>query len=292
MAGKLPTYSEFAKKAILTHIKNITDLENGTKFSPDIEYLHKMRVENRRLANTLWLFKNIFSKKELDIWRKKIKITAQTLGQARDLDTQIEFLKTFKVKYPRYSLGLDTLIDLFKQNRKTLQPQVISTLDEFNKTKVFANIKNELNAIKIKDKSLYKKANKKINKRLAQLLGYEKFIDNPKDTKNIHKMRIAAKHLRYSLETFKPLKEETLERLITIIRKIQASLGEIHTFDLWLKALPILYQQNRDNKIVKSAINYFLKKAQVKRKTSYAKFIKYWNKLKKDSLWQEVSESF
>jgi CHAD domain-containing protein len=59
---------------------------------------------------------------------------------------------------------------------------------------------------------------------------------SPLKAKPLHKMRLAAKRLRYSLELFAPCvrSREPLAAFAKEIAKLQTSLGELHDCDLWI----------------------------------------------------------
>ena len=48
-------------------------------------------------------------------------------------------------------------------------------------------------------------ANQAINEKLTNFLSYETFVHIPEKKLELHAMRIAAKHLRYTMEIFAPL---------------------------------------------------------------------------------------
>jgi CHAD domain-containing protein len=58
-------------------------------------------------------------------------------------------------------------------------------------------------------------------------------------------MRIAAKHLRYTLEVFNPLYEKALRKPIKIVKEIQELLGELHDCDVWIGYVPWLIEKER-----------------------------------------------
>jgi hypothetical protein len=51
-------------------------------------------------------------------------------------------------------------------------------------------------------------------------------------------MRIAGKHLRYTLEIFAPIYGHALDPHIRAMKNIQDLLGEIHDNDVWISWLP------------------------------------------------------
>lgn len=61
----------------------------------DIEHIHRMRVATRRLRSTLPLFPLCFPPKRIRGWRQGLRKTARALGEVRDIDVQIAFLKEY-----------------------------------------------------------------------------------------------------------------------------------------------------------------------------------------------------
>ena len=51
-------------------------------------------------------------------------------------------------------------------------------------------------------------------------------------------MRIAAKHLRYTLEVFRPLYGGAAAKFIAAAQQAQRRLGEIHDCNVWVEFLP------------------------------------------------------
>src|SRR5205085_1217895 len=60
-------------------------------------------------------------------------------------------------------------------------------------------------------------------------------IYRPLKTKRLHKLRIAAKRLRYALELFAACFGEGLKELAHELAGLQKALGELHDCDEWIK---------------------------------------------------------
>ena len=89
-------------------------------------------VASRRLRNMLELFSPWLPAKMLAGWRKQVKRVTRTLGAARDLDVQLQFISDFHrqttAENARY--GLARLLLRLRQQRNSCQPQVLSVLAE------------------------------------------------------------------------------------------------------------------------------------------------------------------
>ena len=88
--------------------------------------------------------------------------------------------------------------------------------------------------------------------RLEEFLAYEPHIAHPERVAELHRMRIAAKHLRYTLEIFAPLYGKALRKPLKVVKEIQELLGEIHDCDVWIAFVPQFIAEERTR-----ALDYF-----------------------------------
>jgi len=72
-------------------------------------------------------------------------------------------------------------------------------------------------------------------KRLAQLETLSRSLYQPQKVKPLHKMRIAAKHLRYALELFEPCWGTPIGVFAKKTADLQSSLGKLHDCDVWIE---------------------------------------------------------
>jgi CHAD domain-containing protein len=70
--------------------------------------------------------------------------------------------------------------------------------------------------------------------RLGELLDLAPAVEHPAQSQGHHDLRIAAKRLRYSLETFGELFATDLSPLARELRAIQDHLGRIHDYDVFV----------------------------------------------------------
>jgi len=77
-------------------------------------------------------------------------------------------------------------------------------------------------------------ARRVIEVRLHELLELSPAVAQPAEARAHHDLRIAAKRLRYSLETFGPLFAVDLGPLTREVRTIQDHLGQIHDYDMFV----------------------------------------------------------
>ncbi len=72
-------------------------------------------------------------------------------------------------------------------------------------------------------------------------------MHNPDAVYEHHALRIAAKKLRYTLETYAPLYRRGFTKPIARIKKVQDLLGDIHDCDVWIEqmTMAIIKQHTR-----------------------------------------------
>jgi CHAD domain-containing protein len=145
-----------------------------------------------------------------------------------------------------------------------------------------------------------------ILKRLDRMLAHERGIARPERRKELHRMRIAAKHFRYTMEAFAPRYGGRLDPWIRAARRIQTELGEIHDCDVWIhQALPkfLLFCARRSSGAAKSGadararaalaeskpgIAALLRDRRRRRNAIYSAFLRRWKELRRKSAWEKL----
>ncbi|MDO8842207.1 CHAD domain-containing protein, partial [Methanocalculus sp.] len=74
---------------------DLTAEADGVRESDDIEYIHRMRVASRRTRAALPIFACCFSGKDYNRFRKGVRSITRSLGAARDLDVQIDYIRSY-----------------------------------------------------------------------------------------------------------------------------------------------------------------------------------------------------
>lgn len=290
------TYNRYAQETILKLLKQFMAYAPGVRANKDIEPLHQMRVTSRRLRNALWVFKGLFPPKVLEESRNNLRTLAWVLGQARDLDVKIEFLQELQatVAGPPLKSGLKKFSALLKKKRTELQPRVVQALAQLRKEKTLRNIQRMLTASPQEGKGvkkLYKVAGKKILKRLRRLLEYERFVPKSKRIRGLHQMRIAAKHLRYTLEGFALLFGKKMDRFIQPAREIQGYLGEVHDFDVWRNSLREFTAAGEKDNDFKKALDFFKDRCEFLKDKGYNEFVRAWAKTRRHKIFEQLVKS-
>jgi CHAD domain-containing protein len=124
-----------------------------------------------------------------------------------------------------------------------------------------------------------------ILKRLDKMLSYERFIAQPRRRKELHRMRIAAKHFRYTMEAFAPDCGGRLDPWIRAARRIQTDLGEIHDCDMWIhETLPEFLADARSQTAfaeIKPGVAALMRDRRKRRKAIHRAFLRRWKGLRR-----------
>jgi CHAD domain-containing protein len=298
----------------------------GVKTAQDIEHIHRMRVASRRLRAALPLFASCFPEKKYQQWMQEIQRITRTLGEARDTDIQIAFLtKLVKKRQARMhaddpdivlSIRLNgdmetILLSGLQKKRSKLQTAVVSTLEKLENSGVINDMRIFFNGQAMRAKSTRKKpspygiapvAASRIARRLTKLLSYEGWVHNPDAIAQHHAIRIAAKKLRYTMETYAPLYRLGLKKHLTRVKKIQEILGDLHDCDVWIDSMMVMLVKERltssttiaPTKMRVSKVTsykHFLDEREKERKFLYRRFVRLWNSLERSRLWDELRKN-
>ncbi len=148
-----------------------------------------------------------------------------------------------------------------------------------------------------KDRVL-EKARWHISFRLDDLIAMENWVHQENEIQKHHEMRICAKKLRYTMETFSPLYQNKLAQEIETIKTFQDILGEMHDCDVWIGYVPkFILETNAKiesigkkpstTKLEKALLN-FLNFVKEKRKQNYEEFVKFWKENKKKGFFLQL----
>ncbi len=268
-----------------------------------------MRVASRRLRTGMQVFKACLPVKNVRKWEDAIRRITHILGKARDLDVQIIFLEQCSENDldARYKPGYRRLMLRLKQRRAKRQKKIIKTLQQLEENKILQEMIHTLTESADRSESqdlftpsLYQKASKAIKKRLEEFLVYEKYLDDPEKADKLHAMRIAGKHLRYTLEIFAPLYQEKMTPFIEIMQQIQDLLGDFHDNEVWLAWLPKFVKKERKRiedyfgntgplKRLLPGIDHFYEDREKAHDACYQAFITFWQSLQKENTWENLS---
>lgn len=281
---------------LLRHLQAMLVEAPGVRRGQDIEHIHRMRVASRRLRAALPLFEGCFPARKTAAWMKALRRVTRSLGAARDTDVQIAVLGKFLSKCEKSQLipGVRRLQLRWMQQRQAMQVEVLKTLDDLQESRVFEKMGTALLPLTLgvepgapPTHALYELGHRAISASLDEFLSFEPFISQPEKVAELHQMRIAAKRLRYTLETFAPLYPDGLAEYLAIMRNVQDLLGEIHDCDVWQMVLPQFLEEERQRvaafygapgpwNLLLPGVKAFLENRIATRQETYQTFLRKW----------------
>ncbi|MBF0386978.1 MAG: CHAD domain-containing protein [Candidatus Omnitrophica bacterium] len=288
-------------KLVEKHIAAVEAEVKGVRLGQDIEHLHRMRVDLRRLKSTLADFKETVNSREYQAAILNIKRLLRSLGQARDIDTKISYLTQLAagpVTEPaggktapglKYREGIFEIIDELREDRAEIQPRILKDLSRLHQHQVFKSIRRLKPTLAETGVTLDEWAKNNILERLEKMFSLEPYVRQAACVKELHEMRIAAKNLRYTLENFECLYGNKVKPFIFAAMKVQRALGDMHNFDIWLGLIKIFKDSSGRDVYFRRAVNFLHEECTLRRAEAYQDFLLIWSRLKKQKTWARLS---
>ena len=206
-----------------------------------------MRVASRRLRSALADFKPCLRRGTLP--RRRLKMIAAALGTVRDEDVSLMALESLKTKVTeQIAEGIEAIAD--ERRRRRLHERV-SLERMIGNAAIFEFQQDFLTrletAVQAGGTFTSKAAHKNqtfrqvgadvITQRLKGLSEGSECIYEPTRMKELHRLRILAKRLRYAVELFSGCWPEELKTIAREVARLQTSLGGLHDCDIWIAEL-------------------------------------------------------
>ena len=119
-----------ARRVLPVRALELVEQVPGVRRGDDIEHLHDLRVAARRLRAVLEVFEGAFPKKRHARVLREVKQHTERMGDARDLDVQLEFLDRFlEAAAPGERPGVEWLIATLRAERATAYGRLTPDLD-------------------------------------------------------------------------------------------------------------------------------------------------------------------
>ncbi|MEI8087223.1 MAG: CHAD domain-containing protein [Paludibacter sp.] len=186
--------------------------------------IHDKRVILRRVFPILRFYKINPSKVKYG------ELAFELFGKLRDV--QVQILKLEKMEHPQEWIE-------YLQHLKELELKYIKKVTRFSKKKVveFPSLKsNKVNTSKI-DKKVHSKVENNLNKLIAKTQ-----IPTLEKAEDIHKIRIAFKKFRYTVEVLSYIEEIDADKLEKL-KTYQDELGEIQDCEVLINGITRFYRE-------------------------------------------------
>jgi CHAD domain-containing protein len=285
----------WAPEVLRGRFDEIVNLRRAVLDSDDIEALHNLRVATRRLRSALRDFAPVLRKRPLATVSKDLKKFGAALGAVRDLDVALSALEKLRKKTADKAVkaGIGKLIDERRANRERAQADLMETLaasaiDDLRKRFYAAIEESAQKKNKAKTISFTDAGRAAILKTLHEFCDLSASLYAPHEVEKLHKLRICAKRLRYTLELFTACWGAAVAPFAEEVSRLQTYLGKVHDADEWIKSFSRRLLEN-DAEI--SPANLWLLSRFVKlRAKNYRNAIELWSKWKAERFIEKLSE--
>ncbi len=235
------TMDEAARKTLLFHYERMLKHEPGTREGDDAEELHDMRVATRRMRAALRVFDGYVDRATIKPYLKALRRTGRTLGTVRDLDVFYEKTQRYLQSLPEgHQDDLEPLLVAWRARRDEARAVMIDYLDSaaFARfTRRFGEFLDRPGAGAVAPftadggplpRHVRDALPVVLFERLAAVRAFDEWVggqDVP--LTRYHRLRIASKGLRYTLEFFEEVLGAGANPLIEHVKTLQDHLGDL-----------------------------------------------------------------
>lgn len=305
-------YRLLAAQYLRKQIRQLAAQIEGIRQAEDIEYVHRARVASRRLRAALNMFADCFRARKVKRWRKQIRRVTRDLGEVRDKDVQIVWVRQALGELgPQDGFpGIARLLMHLELQRDALQPEVVAALDRLEQSRVLKKMASKLKRIAsgleargatVQSPFALCRAQAQILAQLDELLNLQQSLDHAEDVQQHHALRIALKRLRYTMEACRPLYGPPFADILEAIKQLQTLLGELHDCDVWVQSLEdyLAEEQRRIEACYghsgplarwKVGIEALRENRQSQRQQVFQRLVNCWRASSAQGLWERLRE--
>ena len=226
------------RKALRFHLARVLAREPGVRAGIDPEELHKMRVATRRLRAGWRVFGDAFRGAKVRRLRDDLGVVASKLGATRDLDVQLERLTT-----PRRE-DLGPLELAWRAKREAARAALVRELDSARHRRWLTSFVRFVEtddagvakvargaAPGIEPTTVRERAGSQIWAAYERVRAFERVVEGARP-ETLHRLRIEAKRLRYSIEFVREALPPEAGDAIARVTALQDHLGQLNDADV------------------------------------------------------------
>jgi CHAD domain-containing protein len=249
----------YGQKQISVRVNTFLERRKPVLKNEDIEDVHKMRVASRRLRATLDAYQAIARRKPFKKAYRWVKEAADLLGFARDTDVMKQHLEEQLSQVPTDErAGVQWFLNRLSFYREQRQQELESFFRDFDGRA----LKRAVTECLPKKRRLSTKTpsiagldpegptsqNARIiaHTKLEELSRWSEYADIPYAVRELHRLRIAAKRLRYTLEIFEDVLPATCTSVVKEVTELQDELGMLHDSDVVIALLRLCLSCQED----------------------------------------------
>lgn len=213
MKPETDNLAKFAEAKAAERFKTFkANLRLAKKHPGDAAPIHDLRVSIRRFNQSLRIFKDLWDHGHYRKMRRRLSKLMELCGAMRNCDIAVEVLEAAGAPANR------ALKAHLRKLRMNAQSELVERLKDWD-----LRWQSWLHAKEGKNQKIETRA-----RRVLRTLEREYRQAATTELAKLHELRLAAKHLRYTLEIFGPCSGAGWEQRIEEIRKIQELLGAVN----------------------------------------------------------------
>ncbi len=232
------TLAEAGRKVLRMHLARMLAAEDGTRAGEDIEELHRMRVATRRMRSVWRVFDGAYRPRVQRRYVRELRTVAAALGAVRDLDVQLEALEAW-AETPEAAAAVTSFRDELASRREDARRELLDLLDSRRYQDFVSDYLEFTEAPGSAERSstpgspvqVRHTAGGRIWAAYEALRAHETILGWA-DIPALHAVRIDAKRLRYTLESFREVLPPAAEDLIARATALQDHLGTLNDADI------------------------------------------------------------
>jgi CHAD domain-containing protein len=292
------TMVEAGRKVLLADFVQMLKHEEGSRSGEDIEDVHDMRVAIRRMRSNFRFLEPYFKSSAIQPYARRLKKVSRALGKVRDLDLIIHDLKRYQEGLAAQKRdALQQVIDQLEARRGQARQALVSLLDD----KPYRSLVEDFSAFLTSPSSGAPKTHNNsivphevrhlapvvIHQHLAAVRAYDGVIEHA-HAKTLHALRIAFKHLRYTVSFFEEVLGNPIEAYIEDLKAIQDHLGTLNDHNSALKELQDLAD---GSDIYADALSDYIATLEDKRRDLRESFSKVWTHFNNRTTQRKLSDA-
>ena len=244
------TFNQSARAELPRRAEKFLDWREDVLRNEEVEAVHKMRVASRRLRASMDAYESICQRKPFKRAYRTVKRAADLLGNARDTDVMQQHVQALLDSVPgEEQAGLRWFLERLTSYRKACQHEFEVYLSQLDAGAFQETVEDCLPAANATPEPISpiplqevpaltgQQARRIAQAKLADLQSSSDDIDQPYAVRALHRLRIAAKRLRYTLEIFENVLPAACKPIVKQLAQLQEDLGQVHDSDVLIALL-------------------------------------------------------
>lgn len=230
------------RQALAKHVSKLYAHLPGVLDGDDPHDIHQMRVATRRLRASLASTAPAYRAELVDRLYQRLRKLARALGEVRDRDVLLIRLRRDADEHVEGEQS--ALREVIQRVQAEREAAHVALLDELQRKRtqrllrdLNAFLTDPLDTVQANDHGLpllvHHYAGSAIWQHYEAVRRFETAMPYA-SSERLHDLRIACKHLRYTLELFEPALSQDARALIKLVETMQEQLGDVHDADVAL----------------------------------------------------------